>query len=112
MAGTTIYYASDVHGSDRCFRKFLNAAKFYKANVLIMGGDILGKAIVFLEEERPGVYITEEHDHQLRFMSLDELKAFEKGAADKGLDPYRSRQGEPEALRNPAKIGPACSTIM
>jgi len=50
---TTIYYASDVHGSERCFRKFLNAAKFYNANVLVMGGDILGKAIVFLEEARP-----------------------------------------------------------
>jgi len=50
MAATRIYYASDVHGSNRCFRKFLNAAKFYQANVLVMGGDILGKAIVFLEE--------------------------------------------------------------
>ena len=48
MATTTIYYVSDIHGSERCYRKFLNAAKFYKANVLVMGGDILGKAIVFL----------------------------------------------------------------
>lgn len=30
MMATTHYYASDVHGSNRCFRKFLNAAKFYK----------------------------------------------------------------------------------
>ena len=47
---TTIYYASAVHGSNRCFSKFLNAAKFYQAQVLVMGGDILGKAIIFLEE--------------------------------------------------------------
>src|SRR5579859_6135987 len=62
---TTIYYASDVHGSNRCFRKFLNAAKFYQANVLVMGGDILGKAIVFLEEVRSGVYMTKEHGRQI-----------------------------------------------
>jgi Icc-related predicted phosphoesterase len=41
-----IYYASDVHGSDVCWRKFLGAAKFYGAQSLIMGGDLTGKAIV------------------------------------------------------------------
>ena len=104
MATTTIYYASDVHGSDRCFRKFLNAAKFYRANVLVMGGDILGKAIVFLEEERPGIFVTEEHGRQVRFTSVDELQAFEKRAADKGLYPYRCQQGEPQELRDSRKI--------
>jgi uncharacterized protein len=40
------FFATDIHGSDRCFRKFLAAAKVYKANALILGGDIAGKAIV------------------------------------------------------------------
>ncbi len=43
---TRIFFVSDVHGSERCFRKFINAAKFYSANVLILGGDITGKALV------------------------------------------------------------------
>ncbi|MEM3803110.1 MAG: hypothetical protein QXX17_01745, partial [Conexivisphaerales archaeon] len=43
---TRIFFVSDVHGSERCFRKFLNAAKFYNANILILGGDITGKALV------------------------------------------------------------------
>ena len=29
---TRIFFVSDVHGSDKCFRKFINAAKFYKAD--------------------------------------------------------------------------------
>ena len=41
-----IFYASDVHGSTRCFKKFLNAGKFYSADALVLGGDITGKAIV------------------------------------------------------------------
>ena len=49
-----IFFASDVHGSDRCFRKFLGAGKFYGADALVLGGDITGKAIVPLVEERPG----------------------------------------------------------
>jgi Icc-related predicted phosphoesterase len=96
---TTIYYASDVHGSNRCFRKFLNAAKFYKASVLVMGGDILGKAIVFLEEVRPGVYTAEEHGRKIELASEENVQAFEKNMGDKGLYTYRCQQGEPQVLQ-------------
>lgn len=41
-----IFFATDIHGSDRCFRKFLAAAKAYEANALILGGDIAGKGLV------------------------------------------------------------------
>ena len=41
-----LLFVTDVHGSDRCFRKFVNAAKFYDAQVLVLGGDITGKAVV------------------------------------------------------------------
>ena len=44
--GLTLYYASDVHGSEVAWRKFLNAGRHYRADVLVMGGDIAGKAIV------------------------------------------------------------------
>src|SRR5205085_3764061 len=41
-----VFFATDVHGSDRCFRKFLAAAAVYEANVLLLGGDIAGKGLV------------------------------------------------------------------
>jgi uncharacterized protein len=41
-----VFFATDVHGSDRCFRKFLAAARIYSADVLILGGDIAGKGLV------------------------------------------------------------------
>ena len=43
---TTIFFATDVHGSDICWKKFISGGKFYKAEVLILGGDMTGKAIV------------------------------------------------------------------
>jgi Icc-related predicted phosphoesterase len=46
-----IFFATDLHGSEMCWRKFLNAAKFYEADVLICGGDMTGKAIVPIVEE-------------------------------------------------------------
>jgi uncharacterized protein len=41
-----LFFATDIHGSDRCFRKFLAAATVYQADVLILGGDIAGKGLV------------------------------------------------------------------
>ena len=41
-----LYFATDIHGSDVCFRKFLAAAQVYQAGVLILGGDFAGKALV------------------------------------------------------------------
>lgn len=41
-----LFFATDVHGSEICWKKFISAAKFYEANTLILGGDMTGKAIV------------------------------------------------------------------
>ncbi|MDQ6722448.1 MAG: metallophosphoesterase [Candidatus Dormibacteraeota bacterium] len=41
-----IFFATDVHGSERAFRKFIAAAKAYDAGALILGGDIAGKGLV------------------------------------------------------------------
>jgi Icc-related predicted phosphoesterase len=46
-----LFYSSDIHGSERCWLKFLNAAQFYNAQAIIMGGDLTGKMLVPLVEE-------------------------------------------------------------
>ena len=46
MTDLTIFYVADIHGSDVCFRKWLNAASFYRADVLIIGGDMTGKMLL------------------------------------------------------------------
>lgn len=53
---TRLFFTTDVHGSDRCFRKFLNAAKAYKADALILGGDITGKVLIPIVERPGGKY--------------------------------------------------------
>ena len=42
----TIFFASDLHGSRVCFRKFVAAAGFYGADTLLLGGDISAKMVV------------------------------------------------------------------
>jgi hypothetical protein len=41
-----LFFATDIHGSEKCWKKFISAAKFYGADTLILGGDMTGKAIV------------------------------------------------------------------
>ncbi|MGN6378244.1 MAG: metallophosphoesterase family protein [Gaiellales bacterium] len=51
-----IFFATDVHGSDRCFRKFLNAADAYEADVLLLGGDVAGKGLVPVRRENGALH--------------------------------------------------------
>src|ERR1700674_2417473 len=46
-----VFFATDLHGSEMCWRKFLNAGRFYDAEILICGGDMTGKAIVPIVQE-------------------------------------------------------------
>jgi Icc-related predicted phosphoesterase len=52
---TRLFYAADLHGSQPTFRKFLNAASFYEVDVLVFGGDLMGKALVPIVR-RDGVF--------------------------------------------------------
>lgn len=53
-AATSLFFATDLHGSERTFRKFINAGKFYNVNVLVMGGDIQGKLMIPIIKESNG----------------------------------------------------------
>ena len=57
MAKTTIYFVSDLHGSSVCFRKFINAAPIYGANVLVLGADLAGKAIQQIVRQPGGTLV-------------------------------------------------------
>jgi len=72
---TRIFFATDIHGSDRCFGKFLSAARVYKANVLILGGDITGKMIVPIVKMNDGSYRVNFLGKEERPRNDEELKA-------------------------------------
>jgi Icc-related predicted phosphoesterase len=96
-----LFYATDVHGSDRCFTKFVNAGAFYGADAVVLGGDLTGKAIVPLVEDdggRRGVFLGEEVSAQ----SEDELAALEKKIANTGYYAWRCTREEQEATSSDA----------
>ena len=83
-----IFFATDVHGSEICWRKFLNAGAFHKADVLIMGGDMTGKAMVPIVATRTGWEVTLQDQHH-DLTTEDEVAAMEKRISDRGYYPVR-----------------------
>lgn len=81
-----VFFTTDIHGSERCFRKFINAAKFYGVNAIILGGDITGKAVVPIIKTKSGYTVNlsgKQHD-----LAEDGLDAAQSEIRFNGLYPY------------------------
>jgi uncharacterized protein len=87
LKDSKIFFATDIHGSDRCFRKFLNAGKFYGADAIVLGGDITGKMIVPVVEEGAGRYYARLFGRK-RAVDADGLAGLNKFIADAGFYPH------------------------
>jgi Icc-related predicted phosphoesterase len=83
-----VFFATDIHGSEVCWRKFLNAGSFHKADVLIMGGDMTGKAMVPITGSGSSWRVNL-RDHETIMESEAEVVAMEKRIADRGYYPIR-----------------------
>lgn len=86
MRDSKIFFATDIHGSDRCFRKFLNAGKFYGVDAIVLGGDVTGKMIVPVVEEGAGRYYAQLFGRK-RVVDADGLAGLNKFISDAGFYP-------------------------
>ncbi len=96
---TTLFFATDIHGSERCFIKFINAAKFYQADVLILGGDITGKALVPIVRQPGGASYRATLLGQTASLESEEaIAAFERQVRQAGAYPFRTTAEEVTAM--------------
>jgi len=99
-----LYFATDIHGSEVCWRKFLNAGQFYNADILIMGGDVSGKAVVPVVAVPGGGYRVRQLTGD-RVLSLAELDQAEARVRDMGFYPFRTTEDELDQIwHNPAAV--------
>jgi uncharacterized protein len=92
-----IFFATDIHGSERCFRKFLAAAAGYGADTLVMGGDITGKVIVPIHPDG-AAHVARWRETDYRFESAGELDAFMRELADAGAYGWVADRDEAAAV--------------
>jgi Icc-related predicted phosphoesterase len=102
---TRVFFASDFHGSERIFRKFINAAKHYEADVLVMGGDVVGKLAIPVIRESNGYYRAHLMGNTERLEGQADLQNFEDRIGTLGYyskimdeDEYQAIQGDATAV--------------
>ena len=100
-----LFFTTDIHGSERCYRKLLNAAQAYRADALVLGGDITGKLLVPLVEEPDG-RVSASMFGQLRHAWTEaEVAELEKTIRQSGSYTVRITRAEKEAIdRNPDAV--------
>jgi Icc-related predicted phosphoesterase len=102
---TRIFFATDIHGSERCFKKFIKAGEFYKADVLIMGGDITGKMVVPVFDQGNGTWTAKFAGSSHSASNTDELEEVKKRVRAAGFYPHVTNKQEVEELNaNPEKL--------
>jgi len=109
---TRIFFATDIHGSEPCFMKFINAASFYKADVIVLGGDITGKQIVAIEQ-RQDYWLGHLFGQEWVARDQDELARLESQIRSNGFYPVVVTPGEMAELEaNPDKVEALFSQVM
>lgn len=85
-----LFFATDIHGSEVCWKKFLNAGKFYKADVLILGGDMTGKALVPIVKLPDGRFKATLLQQEFVLKDEDEVRDMERRVGSRGYYPFRT----------------------
>jgi Icc-related predicted phosphoesterase len=81
-----IFFATDIHGSEVCWRKFLNSAAFYKADLVVLGGDVTGKVMVPIVA-RTGHWQVTLAGEAMRLETREELEEIQRQIRNRGSYP-------------------------
>ncbi|HEY1421077.1 MAG TPA: metallophosphoesterase [Candidatus Dormibacteraeota bacterium] len=96
-----VYICSDIHASERTWRKFVNAMKanVYKADAAVIAGDLTGKALVAVVSTGNGDAWTADVMGKRRVARTEtELAELERSIADLGYYAVRVTEAERAAM--------------
>jgi Icc-related predicted phosphoesterase len=111
--GIRIFFVTDVHGSNLCYRKYLNALKAYKVDVGILLGDLTGKVLVPLVEKVGGGWETTLMGTHTQVDSSEELEKLKKTIELMGYYWVHQTPDEFQAYRDdPAKVDAMFKQLM
>jgi Icc-related predicted phosphoesterase len=85
---TKLFFATDVHGSEICWKKFISAGKFYEADIIILGGDMTGKAIVPIISQGGDKHKVTLLEQETILQGQDKVDQMVKTIQNRGYYPY------------------------
>jgi len=110
---TKIFFVTDVHGSDRTFRKFLSAGRLYEADIAMLCGDLTGKMLVPVVKSPEGTHAAKFLGLEEKVKTEQELNKLEERIRNAGFYPYRTdRDGMKELQAEPKKVDELFKTLM
>jgi len=93
-----LYFATDVHGSEMCWKKFISAHKFYEVDTLILGGDMTGKAIIPIIAQGNDKYKVTLLEQETMLEGRDEVEKMVQTIQNRGYYPYVTDRDEVAAI--------------
>jgi Icc-related predicted phosphoesterase len=93
-----IFFATDIHGSETCWRKFLNCGPHYDADVVILGGDMTGKALVPIVHDGGEQWHGTLQEQRRDLTGADAVAEFEQDVMRRGYYPFRTTPDELQEL--------------
>ena len=93
-----LFYATDVHGSEICWKKFINSAKFYEVETIILGGDMTGKAIIPIIAQGNDKFKVTLLEQETLLNGQEEVDKMVQTIQNRGYYPYVTEPDEMEIL--------------
>jgi|YelNatPaOPRAMG01_1025707.scaffolds.fasta_scaffold08340_4 Icc-related predicted phosphoesterase len=110
---TRIFHSVDAHGSNLVWKKYLNAATAYKAEVVLLCGDLTGKAIVPVVKVKENEWFINPFGKEERFNSYDKLKERLGTLENQGYYSFETTMEEIAGLqREPKKVEEIFARLM
>jgi Icc-related predicted phosphoesterase len=89
-----LFFATDIHGSETCWRKFLNSGKHYEADAIVLGGDMTGKALVPVISDGGDRWHSTLLENREELEGEEAVSAFEDAVVRRGYYPFRTTPDE------------------
>ena len=86
---TKFLFATDIHGSERCWQKLVNSGEFFDVDTIILGGDMTGKGIQAIVESAGGKHSTNFLGETVEVRGEEELAKLEKRVRAAGFRDVR-----------------------
>jgi Icc-related predicted phosphoesterase len=89
-----LFFATDVHGSEICWKKFISAGKFYEVDMLVLGGDMTGKAIVPIISQGGGRHKVTLLEQESILETPEQVNQMVAAIQNRGYYPYLTNPDE------------------
>jgi Icc-related predicted phosphoesterase len=86
---TKFLFATDIHGSEKCWQKLVNSGAFFEVDTLILGGDMTGKGIQAIVQQANGAWQTNFLGENAMVTGEAELVKLEQRVRTAGFYPCR-----------------------